>query len=55
MALVIFLSQRHKNGCLNKGTIAVAEEHFPFKSTQISDKDATFAAENDLDPLSLTE
>ena len=35
MALVVFLSQRHKNVCLNKGAIATAEEHFPFKSTQI--------------------
>ena len=35
MALVVFLSQHHKNGRLNKGTIAAAEEHLPFKSTQI--------------------
>ena len=35
MALVVFLSQRHKNGRLNKGAIAAAEEHFPVKSTQI--------------------
>ena len=35
MALVVFLSQRHKNGRLNKGAIAAAEEHFPFKSIQI--------------------
>ena len=35
MALVVFLSQHHKNCRLNKGAIAAAEEHFPFKSTHI--------------------
>ena len=35
MDLVVFLSQHHKNGLLNEGAIAAAEEDLPFKSTQI--------------------
>ena len=34
--LVVFLSQRHKNGRLNKGAIAAAKEHFPFEKSQIN-------------------
>ena len=35
IALVTFLSWRHKNGCLNKGAIDAATEYFPFKRSQI--------------------
>ena len=35
IALVIFLSQRHKNARLNKGAIDAAMEYFPFKRSQI--------------------
>ena len=35
IALVTFLSQRHKNGRLNKGVIDAAMEYFPFKRSQI--------------------
>ena len=35
IALVDFLPQRHKNGCLNKGAIDAAMEYFPFKRSQI--------------------
>mmetsp|Transcript_18515 Transcript_18515/g.27078 ORF Transcript_18515/g.27078 Transcript_18515/m.27078 type:complete len:117 (+) Transcript_18515:583-933(+) len=32
-SLVIFLSQRHTNGRLNKGATEEAMEHFPFKKS----------------------
>ena len=35
IALVNFLSQRHKNGHLNKGAIDAAMEYFPSKRSQI--------------------
>ena len=35
IAIVTFLSQRHRNGRLNKGAIDVAMEYFPFKRSQI--------------------
>ena len=35
IALVTFLSQRHKNCRLNKGAIDAAMEYFPFKRSQI--------------------
>ena len=35
IAIVTFLSERHKNGRLNKGAIDVAMEYFPFKRSQI--------------------
>ena len=35
ISLVNFLSQRHKNGRLNKGAIDAAMEYFPFKRIQI--------------------
>ena len=35
IALVTFLSQRHKNGRLNKGAIDAAMEYFPFQRSQI--------------------
>ena len=35
IALVAFLSQSHKNGCLNKGAIDAAMIYFPFKRSQI--------------------
>ena len=35
IALVTFLSRRHKNGRLNKGEIDAAMEYFPFKRSQI--------------------
>ena len=35
IALVNFLSQRHKNGLLNKGSIDAAMEYFLFKGSQI--------------------
>ena len=35
-ALVVFLSQRHKNGRLEKGAIDAAKENFPFGKSQIN-------------------
>ena len=35
IAIVIFLSQRHKNGRLNKGAIDAEMAYFPFKRSQI--------------------
>ena len=34
-SLVLFLSQRHTNGRLNKGAIEEAMAHFPFKKSSI--------------------
>ena len=35
IALVTFLSHRHKNGHLNKGAIDAVMKYFPFKRSQI--------------------
>jgi hypothetical protein len=48
-ALVVFLSQRHKNGRLNKGAIDAAKEHFPFEKSQIN-RIWKLARDNAVDP-----